>query len=132
MKNNKYNYRTFELTVFPYLQKNLYTLATLVEDYKFRYNANPNLYIELYTSKTLSRILGKTLPKVVNMGYIQEKYIADIYVLYQIAYWDVNTLLSAERNQYGGISYKTEQHKPLHYNNHAYTGTETDINNDSH
>ena len=131
-KEDRYNYRTFESVIFPALSRDFRLLEALMEDFTYKYNANKTLYTEKFSSKRLNRILQLTMPKVIRLGYIPDRYINDIYCLYQIAYWNYNTLMNADMSIYGNFSYKTDQHQPLHYNNYAYTGTETDINNDSH
>ena len=130
-EKNIYNYRTFELIIFPKLQHNFDLLTSLVEDFTYRYNSNRQFMEKVFTSKTLNRILGITMPKIIKLGYIPEKYISDIQVLFQIAYWDYDSLSNAQVNQWGSMSYKTDQHQ-THYNSHCYTGNESAVNQETY
>lgn len=131
-KENRYNYQTFERTIFPGISRDFRLLESLLEDFTYRFNANQQLYLDKFTSKRINRILQITMPKVIRLGYIPDRYINDIYCLYQIAYWDFNTLMSADMSDYGNFSYKTDQHQPLYYNENAYTGTETEVNRETY
>ena len=98
-KENRYNYQTFERTIFPALSRDFRLLESLLEDFTYRYNANRSLYTEKFTSKRLNRILQLTMPKVIRLGYIPERYINDIYCLYQIAYWDYNKVMESKMSE---------------------------------
>lgn len=128
---NIYNYRTFELTIFPKLQHNFVLLESLLDDFRYRYNANRDFMDKIFTSKKMKRILELTMPKIIRLGYIPEQYIADIQVLFQIAYWDFDNLSNAKVNRWGSLSYKTDTHS-THYNSHCYTGNESAVNQETY